>query len=116
MIQELVSRVFAIRDAAHLAHWQTESGYHHGVLGEFYEDVIGKVDAFAEGHQGAFGRIGKVKLAVRAGEVTKLMQEDVEWIDAHRKELCKRMGALENLLDDLVDLYLSTLFKLENFK
>ena len=52
MIEELVSRVFAIRNAAHLAHWASQSYSEHKALGKFYDGVIDKVDAIIETYQG----------------------------------------------------------------
>ena len=44
MIEDLVSRAFAIRNAAHLAHWATKSFSEHMALGSFYDEVIEKID------------------------------------------------------------------------
>lgn len=43
MIEQLVSKVFAARNAAHLAHWSTGSYAQHVVLGDFYDGVIYKL-------------------------------------------------------------------------
>jgi hypothetical protein len=51
MIEELISRVFATRNAVHLAHWAETSGFRHNVLGEFYDSLIDKVDTIVEAHR-----------------------------------------------------------------
>ena len=58
MIEEFVSRSFALRDAAHLAHWATRSYSEHVALGEFYDGLLDKVDTIVEAYQGCFGLIG----------------------------------------------------------
>ena len=40
MIEELVSHVFAMRNAAHLAHWATKSYSEHKALGKLYDDLM----------------------------------------------------------------------------
>ena len=45
MIEELVSHVFALRNAAHLSHWATKSYSEHKALGKLYDDLIDKIDA-----------------------------------------------------------------------
>ena len=53
--EEFIRRLFAARDAAHRAHWTTDSGYVHETLGGFYEGVPGEVDKFIEAHIAATG-------------------------------------------------------------
>ena len=48
MIEELVARVFALRNAAHLEHWATNSFSKHMALGSFYDDIIDKTDKLVE--------------------------------------------------------------------
>ena len=59
MVAELVDRVFDDRDEAHREHWNTRSYAAHVALGDFYDAVIDKIDAFVEAYQGQFGLIGK---------------------------------------------------------
>lgn len=41
-------KLFAIRDQAHIFHWQTKSYARHMAFGDFYEDFIDEVDTLAE--------------------------------------------------------------------
>lgn len=52
MIEQLVSRVFSTRNAAHLRHWSTQSYAEHVALGDFYDGVIDALDALVEARQG----------------------------------------------------------------
>jgi hypothetical protein len=113
MIEELVSKVFATRNAVHLAHWAETSGFRHEVLGDFYDDLISKVDRIVEAHMGAFGLIDDVKIPeVSKDEIAEHISTEAKWIDQNREKLSQGVRAIENLVDDLVDSYLSTHYKL----
>ena len=115
MIEELVSRVFATRDAAHRAHWKEKSGFKHVVLGEFYEGVIGKIDTVVEMYQGAFGKIDvKPGKPVDPADIVAHIAEEADWIDQNRSKIAEEVCAIENALDELCGLYLTTFYKLKN--
>ena len=57
MIEQLVAKTFASRNAAHLQHWRTSSFSEHMALNEFYDEIIELVDNLVEAYQGAFGLI-----------------------------------------------------------
>ena len=111
MIEKLIERGLKTRDDAHKAHWSTDSYSEHVVLGAFYEDLINQLDKYVEAHQGAFGRVGKPSKDIK----TKL-QEDVVWLTENRDKLANNIKPLENMLDEMVSGYLSTLYKLENLR
>lgn len=50
------TRLLAIRDQAHVFHWQTESFAQHGAFGEFYDTFLTNVDAMVEMVMGLKGR------------------------------------------------------------
>ena len=114
MIEELIERVFAARNAAHLAHWAETSGFRHTVLGDFYEGVIDLLDGLVESHQGAFGlvEVGALAKQPKVEKIIDLLEEDLVWINKNRKALTQGLPALDNLLQGLEGLYLSTLYKL----
>lgn len=117
MIEELISRVFATRNAVHLAHWAETSGFRHGVLGDFYDDLIDKLDAIVEAHQGAYGLIGDVKQStVDPEDIAEHISAEAKWIDENRDKLSGNIRAISNLVDDLVDDYLTTHYKLTKLK
>ena len=117
MIEELVSRVFAIRNAAHLAHLASKSYSEHKALGKFYDGVIDKIDAIVEAYQGWYGLIGEVRITVvTKGNITDKIREELTWISKHRDQIAKKNTIIENLLDDLMQLYSVTHYKLVNLK
>lgn len=115
MIEQLVARVFATRNAAHLAHWKTKSFAEHMALGSFYDDVIDKIDPLVEAYQGAFGLIGDVEVKpVAPNDIVALLTQDVRWMKTNADEITKKVTALQNLLDNISETYLSTIYKLKN--
>lgn len=116
MIEQLVSKVFAARNAAHLAHWSTGSYAQHVALGDFYDGTIDLIDKLVEAYQGNFGKIGKVTFKEAEDNVLGLLEGDAVWINDHRTEIANGVAALENIVDELTGLYLSTIYKLRNLK
>lgn len=117
MIEELVSRAFAIRNAAHTAHWATKSLAEHMVLGDFYDGVIDKIDGIVEAYQGWFGLIGEVPTkTISKDNIAAKIGDEALWISENREKIAKNSTMVENLLDDLLDLYSTTHYKLVNLK
>lgn len=115
MIEELVSRVFATRNAVHLAHWKTKSFSEHSALGSFYDDLIDGIDAVVEAHQGAFGLIGDVDPTVaNKNNIAEHIKQEARWIEQNREDISGGVRAIENLIDSLTDSYLTTYYKLTN--
>lgn len=117
MIEDLVSRVFAMRNAAHLAHWSTKSYAEHKALGKFYDELIDKIDSIIEAYQGWFGLIGEVRMIVMSKkDIAEAIRTDLTWMSTNRDKICKKNTMMENLIDDLMQLYSTTHYKLVNLK
>lgn len=115
MIQEFIARIMAVRDAVHKAHWTTGSYAQHQALGALYEALPGKLDEFVEVYQGAFGLVHEVPTyESKSPAVTKMLRNEVQWFTENKDEICKELGALENMLDDLEALFYKTIYKLEH--
>lgn len=116
MIEELIHRVFCSRNAAHLAHWRTKSFAQHQALGSFYDDIIDATDKLVEAYMGASGKvIGEVEVPALPPikDILKHLSEEVNWIDEHRSEIADGVAALENIVDEIASLYLTTIYKLK---
>ena len=111
MIEELITRVFEQRNAAHIAHWKTTNGEEHRALGSFYDDVDG-IDKLVEARQGMFELI---KTPAKDDMIGRL-EADVLWISKNRATITGDIPAIQNLLDELTGTYLSTLYKLKNLR
>jgi len=115
MIDQLVEKVFCARNATHLAHWSTKSFAEHMALGDFYDESIEILDKLIEAYQGNFGLIKVSKLDNEVGkDVIKMLNDQVTWISENREDISSKVCALENIIDELTGLYLSTIYKLEN--
>ena len=117
MIEELVSHVFAMRNTAHLAHWASKSYSEHKALGKFYDDLIDKIDNIVEAYQGYYGLIGEVRIMMMPKDrIADLVRTELGWIQQNREKIAKKNTMIENLIDDLMQTYSTTHYKLVNLK
>lgn len=113
---EFIGMLFLARDVTHSVHLNTRSYAKHKALNEFYDEIVDLADNFAEAYQGKHGLIGPIKLmeAQKTGNVTEFLQDQVDTIEKDRyKVVDKDETALQNLIDEIVELYYSTLYKLK---
>jgi len=111
-----VGTLFLARDVAHSAHLNTRSFAKHMALNTFYDEVIDLADKFAEAYQGRYGLIGPIALmsAKKTNNVTDFIQASLADLEEMRYKVCtKEETALQNIIDEIVGLYLSTLYKLK---
>lgn len=115
MIEQLVEKVFAARNEAHIAHWATKSYAEHKALQKFYDSIIDSIDKMVEAYQGQFGLIEVKKLeADLERPILYWLNEDVKWIQENCDAITGEVQALENILQEIEAIYLSTIYKLEN--
>ena len=116
MIEQLVAKVFAARDAAHLAHWSTSSYSEHRALEHFYTEVVSITDRLVECYQGAFEKLSKIELEHAKSTPAELLAEQAVWLQQNLDVLSRDLAPLENIVAELLELYLSTLYKLNNLR
>lgn len=112
---QMAAMVFVGRDMAHRAHWRTRSYAEHVALGAFYEGVIGLLDTFVEQYQGRYNELLDVPLADNEfeGEIADVLEQQMSWIEDNREKICPRdETSLHNVIDEIVGLYQTTLYKL----
>lgn len=112
---DFIGMLFLARDVTHSVHLNTRSYAKHKALQKFYENIIDLADGFAEAYQGRHGLIGPISLmsASKTGNVVEFLKDQLEEIEAGRYEVCKKEDTpLQNLIDGIIELYLSTLYKL----
>jgi DNA-binding ferritin-like protein len=112
---DFVGMMFLARDVAHSVHLNTRSFSKHMALNTFYDEIVDLADKFAEAYQGKHGLIGPVSLmnARKTSNIVEFLQDQVDEIEKVRYEVCdKTETALQNIIDEIVGLYLSTLYKL----
>ena len=112
---DFVGMLFLARDVTHSVHLNTRSYAKHKALQKFYENIIDLADGFAEAYQGRYGLIGPISLmsAKKTANVVEFLQDQLDEIESGRYDVCKKDDTpLQNLIDGIIELYLSTLYKL----
>ena len=113
---DLIGALFLARDVAHSAHLNTRSFSKHSALNTFYDEVIDLADKFAEAYQGRHGLIGPIPLmaAKKASNVTEFLESSLLAIEKMRFDVCDKTDTpLQNIIDEIINLYLSTIYKLK---
>lgn len=113
---DLIGTLFLGRDVAHKVHLSTRSFAKHMALQGFYEGIIPLADSFAEAYQGKHGLIGNIPLlsSKKGGNIVEFLQGQLEEIEKGRYEAVEaECTAIQNIIDEIVGLYLSTLYKLK---
>ena len=113
---DFVGELFLARDVAHSVHLNTRSYSKHKALRHFYEDVIELADKFAEAYQGRHGLIGPISLmsAKKTTNIIEFLEQSLKDIEDMRYEVVSKTDTpIQNIIDEIVGLYLSTLYKLK---
>ena len=113
--ENFVGMLFLARDVTHSVHLNTRSYAKHKALQKFYESIIDHADDFAEAYQGRHGLIGPISLmsAKKTTNVIEFLESQLAEIEAMRYDVCdKTDSALQQLIDNVIELYLTTLYKL----
>jgi hypothetical protein len=114
---DFVGTLFLARDVAHSVHLNTRSFSKHMALNSFYDEVVDLADKFAEAYQGRHGLIGPVSLmsAKKTGNIIEFLESSLQEIEDSRYKVCEKTDtAIQNIIDEIVGLYLSTLYKLKS--
>jgi hypothetical protein len=112
---QFVGQLFLGRNVAHSVHLNTRSYSKHKALGHFYEDVVELADKFAEAYQGRHGLIGPIAIpaAKKTTNITEFLQDQLAEIEKGRYDVCEKTDTpIQNIIDEIVGLYLSTIYKL----
>lgn len=113
---DFVGHLFLARDVAHSVHLNTRSYAKHMALGDFYDKIVDLADSFAEAYQGRHGLVGPITLqsAKKNGNIVEFLSDSLAEIEANRYKVCEEKDtAIQNIIDEIVGLYLSTLYKLK---
>jgi hypothetical protein len=120
MIEDMIATMFLSREVAHREHLRTDSFAKHKALGKFYLAIGDKADAIVEAFQGRFFITDEIPiLPAPKGkkDIVDILESHMEEIEKMRYKACdKSETAIQNLIDEAVSTYLSTLYKLKQFK
>jgi DNA-binding ferritin-like protein len=113
---DFIGLLFLARDVAHSSHLNTRSYAKHKALQKFYENIIDLADSFAEAYSGRHGLIGSITLqsAKKTSNITEFLEDQLKQIEDERYDICdKSYTPLQNIIDEIIGLYLSTLYRLK---
>jgi len=113
---EFIGLLFLARDVTHSVHLNTRSYSKHVALNIFYDRIVGTADDFAEAYQGRYGLIGPITLhsAKKTTNVIEFLEDSLKEIEDARYKVCdKEDTSLQQLIDNIVEVYLRTLYKLK---
>jgi len=120
IVGQFVSTLFASRTQAHIFHLQTDSFAAHKALNEYYDEIVDLVDSFVEGYQGKYGIVGgysNVSLQEyqnSEGIITYFALLE-SYVTKTRQVVCQD-SFLQNVIDEIIALINSTLYKLKFLK
>ena len=112
---EFVGLLFLARDVAHSVHLNTRSYSKHVALNIFYDRIVDAADDFTETYQGRHGLIGPIALhsARKTTNILEFLQDSLAQIEAARYDVVDKSDtSLQQLIDNIVEIYLRTIYKL----
>jgi hypothetical protein len=114
-MEEIIGLLFHARNIAHKEHLKTKSYAQHMALGSFYDEVIELADKLAEAYQGDEGIMKDIPLFNKEADcmIDDFLVKQVNMIEKLRTSATKRT-AIQNIIDEVISLYLSTIYKLRN--
>lgn len=119
-IGTLIGILFLSREVAHREHLSTKSFAAHMALGGFYEAIVEKADAITEAYQGrnqVLIKIPFVPYTHSSHDIIECLKEFLSEVeDIRYTAVPKDDSAIQNLIDEAVACFLSTIYKLTFLK
>lgn len=118
-MEELIAVLFLSREIAHREHLTSDSYAQHMALGGFYEGVVELADSLAEAYQGSTcNRLSKIPYYSNPmkGDITMTMKKMSSRVTELREEACGDNTTLQNIVDEILSLFYSTIYKLTFLK
>ena len=120
ILGQFISTLFASRTQAHVFHLQTNSFAAHKALNEYYDGIVDIADDIAESVQGKYGIItGYSNIDLLEGndcnEVIKYFTALEMYVERARQTM-PQDSYIQNQVDEVVALIVSTIYKLKFLK
>jgi hypothetical protein len=118
-MNELIATLFLARDIAHKAHLATGSYSQHVALGSFYDGIIDLADKLVEAYQGRTDELLEIPLMddEATGDIIQDLKKYQDYIEKNRyTAVAKEDAPIQNIIDEIVGLFLSTRYKLTRLK
>ena len=113
---DFMGLLFLARDVAHSVHLNTRSYAKHVALNIFYDRIIDAADDFAESYQGRHGLIGAITLqsTKKTTNIIEFLEDSLKQIEDARYDVVDKADmSLQQLIDNIIEIYLRTLYKLK---
>ena len=116
-IQQFLGLLFASRDYAHKAHLNSDSFSQHMALNDFYDGIIELADDLAESWMGRnLQQVGDIpSITPPKGEPLAVMQRILEVVKDTR-DFVEGDTMLSNIVDEIEQLFASTIYRLKFLK
>jgi len=116
-VKSLVQKMFEARQVAHIHHLQTKSYSQHKALNRFYDKILGLTDSFVETYQGQYGILnGYGDINVSDVEIEEYLQDCAKIFMLGKDNMNEKDTHLKNILDEVVALTYSTIYKIKYLK
>jgi hypothetical protein len=115
-IKDIVKKLFESRQVAHSFHLQTKSYSIHKALNNFYEEILDLTDKFVEAYQGQYGILtGYENIEPKqVKDIIPYLSECAKIFIEGRESM--KESHLKNIMEEIITLTYTTLYKLENLK
>jgi hypothetical protein len=118
-VESLFSKLFEVRQVSHQMHLQTDSYAVHKALNSFYDKLLDLADSLIETFQGQYGIVQKYEIKntnVSKDEVLNYLEESVKLVLIGHKAFSESDTHLHNIVDEIVALFYSTIYKIKHLK
>lgn len=117
-VKKLVEKMFEVRQTSHNVHLQTKSYSAHKALNSYYDDLLDLTDSFVETYQGQYGILnGYESIQVSpVDDIVSYLEDSVKIFMLGKDSLKESDSHLKNILDEIVALTYSTIYKLKFLK
>jgi len=122
MMNKYIALLFLARDIAHREHLAvTGKGSYakHMALQAFYEGIVELTDALAEAYQGLHGVIKDIPLMENEfpKPIDASLKAQLKWLLNNRFKAVEQSDtAIQNIIDEIVALYLTTIYKITHLE
>lgn len=109
---KIIGLLFMSRTMTHKAHLKNPKYAKHMALNEFYNDIVESADRLAEAIQGKYGLLD-IPVVEEKGDISdpvNMMEIHLNMLQAFGKSIEERF--LQNIFDEIVELYYAKLYKL----
>ncbi len=115
----LASCLMDARNQTHVYHLQSQNYAQHMALNEFYDGIVDLIDRFIESAQGKYGIIKGYKSELsnydESNEPINYLKTKLKIVEKYRAYF-DDAGYLQQIIDDIIELFYNTIYKLTNLK